>query len=80
MEMSWVTSHEDVMQDMEHWLRHTYQRVIRKHADAIEAAFGFTLNVPSLPFPRITMAEAFDLLKEVGYTLPPEKKYDLDRC
>ena len=78
MEMSWVTSHEDVMQNMEYWLAYTYQRVIEKHADAIEATFGFTLNVPSLPFPRITMAEAFDLLKEVGYTLPPEKKHDLD--
>jgi aspartyl-tRNA synthetase len=78
MEMSWIDSHEDVMQMMERWLAFTYQRVIEKHAEAVEAAFNVRLEVPTLPFPRITMSEAHDLLKEIGYDLPPEKKFDLD--
>jgi len=78
MEMSWVDSHEDVMAFMERWLAYTYERVIEAHAEAVEAAFDVRLEAPEVPFPRITMAEAHDLLKEIGYDLPPEKKYDLD--
>jgi aspartyl-tRNA synthetase len=78
MEMSWIDSHEDVMSFMERWLVHTYQRVFEKHAEIIETTFGFQLEVPALPFPRITMAEAHQLLAEINYKLPPEKKFDLD--
>jgi aspartyl-tRNA synthetase len=78
MEMSWIESHEDVMAFMERWLAFTYEKVFEKHGDAIRENFDVELNVPSVPFPRITMAEAHDLLKEIGYKLPPEKKFDLD--
>ena len=78
MEMSWIDSHEDVMAFMEKWLVHTYQRVLEKHGQTINSTFGFQLEVPTLPFPRITMAEAHQLLSEIGYQLPPEKKHDLD--
>ena len=78
MEMSWIESHEDVMAFMERWLAYTYQRVIDQHGEAIEAAFDQKIEPLKLPFPRITMAEAHDLLDELGYDLPPEKKYDLD--
>ncbi len=78
MEMSWIESHEDVMAFMEHWLAYTYEKVIDKHAEAIEAAFNIHLEVPAIPFPRITMADAHVLLDEIGYELPPGKKHDLD--
>jgi aspartyl-tRNA synthetase len=78
MEISWIDSHEDVMAFMERWLAFTYQKVLEKHGDAIKETFDVTLTVPSVPFPRITMAEAFNLLEKIGYKLPPEKKFDLD--
>ena len=78
MEMSWIESHEDVMAFMERWLAFTYEKVFEKHGDAIQENFDVELKVPSVPFPRITMAEAHDLLKEIDYKLPLEKKYDLD--
>jgi aspartyl-tRNA synthetase len=78
MEMSWIDSHEDVMSTMERWLAYTQQKVIEKHGPEIEALLGVTLEVPAVPFPRISMAEAHELLKEIGYKLPPEKKHDLD--
>jgi aspartyl-tRNA synthetase len=78
MEISWIESHEDVMSFMERWLAFTYERVIEKHDEAIQATFDVKLEVPSLPFPRITMAEARNVLDSLGYKLPPEKKYDLD--
>jgi nondiscriminating aspartyl-tRNA synthetase len=78
MEMSWINSHENVMAFMERWLAHTYKEVIESHGEEIEATFQLKLEAPAVPFPRITMAEAHDLLKEIGYDLPPGKKYDLD--
>ncbi|MDY6845593.1 MAG: aspartate--tRNA(Asn) ligase [Chloroflexota bacterium] len=78
MEISWIESHEDLMASMERWLAYTHEKVFEKHGDAIKDNFDANLTVPSTPFPRITMAEAHDLLKEIGYKLPPEKKFDLD--
>jgi len=78
MEMSWIDSNEDVMTFMERWLAYTYEKVSEKHSQAIESTFGLKLEVPAVPFPRITMIEAHKLLNEIGYQLPPEKKYDLD--
>ena len=78
MEMSWIKSHEDVMVFMERWLAHTYKKVLDTHGKEIENAFEVKLEVPKVPFPRVTMAEAHQLLDEIGYDLPAEKKYDLD--
>lgn len=78
MEISWIESHEDVMAFMERWLAYTYQRVKDVHGDAIQDTFNLILQVPDVPFPRITMAQAHKLLKDIDYQLPPEKKNDLD--
>jgi aspartyl-tRNA synthetase len=78
MEMSWIHTHEDVMALMERWLAYTHQRVIEKHGETIQSTLGLNLEVPTVPFPRITMADAHKLLTEIGYKLPAEKKFDLD--
>ncbi len=78
MEMSWIDTHDDVMSFMERWLQYVYQMVKDKHGDAIQQTFGRDLPVPSVPFPRIPMAEAIQILKGMGYTLPPDKKGDID--
>lgn len=78
VEMSWIDSHEDVMALTERWLQYAYQRLKESHGEQIKAAYEFDLQVPAVPFPRIRMAEAMKVLKEVGYELPPEKKGDLD--
>jgi aspartyl-tRNA synthetase len=78
MEMSWVESHEDVMAFEERLLQYTYQRVKDLHGEEIKARFGTEITVPSLPFPRISMAAAIEILKKEGYSLPPEKKGDID--
>ncbi len=78
MEMAWVESHEDVMRSLENMLQFGYQKVKDVHGDEILTRLGVDLQVPSVPFPRITMAQAREILKEINYTLPPEKKGDLD--
>jgi len=77
-EMSWIDSHEDVMTFAEKLLAHAYKAVKEKHHDAIVENFGVELEVPQTPFPRMTMSEAYQILKSLDYKLPPEKKGDLD--
>ena len=78
MEISWIESHEDVMSEMETWLAAVYQAVYDKHAAQIKEFFNVDFTVPSVPFPRLTMSEAYEMLKSQGYKLPPERKGDLD--
>ena len=78
MEMSWIQTHEDVMAFTERWLQYAYQRVKEKHGEEIKSLFGLELLVPQLPFPRLTMSQAYEILKGIGYKLPPERKGDLD--
>jgi len=78
MEMSWVESHEDVMAFMECWLQYTLQKVKELHGEEIRERLGYELTIPEVPFPRISMKEAVEILKGRGYKLPPEKKGDID--
>ena len=78
MEMSWIDSHEDVMKFAEGWLAYVYQVVKEKHGEVIQQTFDVKIEVPSVPFPRLTMAEAYQILKDQDYKLPPERKGDLD--
>lgn len=77
-EMSWIDSHEDVMISEETMLRDVYQTVKEKHGDEIKELFGTDIIVPELPFPRIPMREAIEILKNRGYTIPADKKGDID--
>lgn len=77
-ELSWIDSHEDVMASEENMLREVYQAVKEKHGAEIKELFGTDIAVPEVPFPRIPMREAIAILKERGYTPPPEKKGDID--
>lgn len=78
MEISWIDSHEDVMASEEAMLQYVYARVKETHGDAIKEQFGVDLVVPTLPFPRIPMREAVEILKSRGYELPNDKKGDID--
>jgi nondiscriminating aspartyl-tRNA synthetase len=77
VEISWITSHEDVMAFEERWLTHVLERVSEAHGEQIKEAFGVELTVPALPFPRITLDAAKELLDESGYD-PPAAGQDLD--
>jgi aspartyl-tRNA synthetase len=78
MEISWIDSHHEVMDWEEAWLRHVLEAVQSQHGDAIRDAFGVEVVVPELPFPRVTMAEAYQILDRVGYTVTRAEKGDLD--
>jgi nondiscriminating aspartyl-tRNA synthetase len=69
-EISWVDSHEDVMQMHEALLVAALTAVKEKHGAEIEAAFGVSVTVPSTPFPRIPLAEAKVIVAGRGYVVP----------
>lgn len=78
MEISWIDSHEDVMAFEENWLQYVYTRVKERYGDAIRETFAVDLVVPTVPFPRIPMREAIEILKSRGYEMPADKKGDID--
>ncbi|MCU1508925.1 MAG: aspartate--tRNA(Asn) ligase [Glaciihabitans sp.] len=69
-EISWIDSHEDVMKLHEELLVAGFQAVKDKHGDEISALFGVEVTVPTLPFPRIPLAEAKSIIAERGYEVP----------
>ena len=70
VEISWIDSHEDVMAFEEAWLAHVLARVAEVHGPAIAETFRGEVAVPALPFPRVTMAEAKQMLRESGHEAP----------
>jgi aspartyl-tRNA synthetase len=78
MEISWISSHEDVMALEERWLRDVIAAVADQHGDDIRRTFGVEVNVPELPFPRVPMEEAYDILRGRGW-VGPHRPGDIDR-
>ncbi len=70
MEMSFVDSHEDVMQFQERLLVKAIKAVKDKHGAEIEKLYGFEVKVPTVPFPRIPLAEAHAIVEARGYKVP----------
>ncbi len=54
-----------------------HRKVADAHGEAVREQFGVEITVPTTPFPRITMAEAHDILREGGWD-PEGVKEDLD--
>ena len=77
VEISWIDSHDDVMSFEETWLAHVLAAVKQTHGEAIEATFETELIVPELPFPRVTLEEAKELLRAQGHDTPGPL-HDLD--
>jgi nondiscriminating aspartyl-tRNA synthetase len=77
VEISWIDSHEDVMAFEEEWLAHVLKVVAAELGEVIERTFGTEVVPPSLPFPRLTLADAKEMLQEHGIAGAPGQ-LDLD--
>jgi aspartyl-tRNA synthetase len=77
VEISWIDSHEDVMAFEEAWLAHVLAAVKEAHGQEIEATFDVEVVVPTVPFPRVTLEQAKELLREHGHEAPGAG-HDLD--
>jgi nondiscriminating aspartyl-tRNA synthetase len=77
VELSWIDSHEDVMALEERWLAHVLAAVAGAHGEQIADTFQTELVVPAVPFPRVTLAEAKQLLRDHGHHAPgPDEDLD----
>lgn len=76
MEISWIDSHEDVMRLEETWLTYVLSRISAEYGYEIEETFGVKVNVPTLPFPRISLDEARKILAQQDHII--SHKEDLD--
>ena len=80
LEFSYIDSFEDVMKMEEELLTYALAQVKEKHGDKIVELYGpeYEVIVPSLPFPRMKLADVYaELEKRYGYTVPAELHGDL---
>jgi nondiscriminating aspartyl-tRNA synthetase len=70
MEFAWIESHEDVMAVEERWLAHVLASVKDSHGQRIEETFGTEVIAPALPFPRVTLEEAKEMVRAEGHDVP----------
>lgn len=78
VEVSWIDSHEDVMAMEERWLQHVLTAVRDALGDEITQTLQVKVAPPALPFPRVPMREAREILARRGHVLSPERQGDLD--
>lgn len=75
LEMSFVESHHDVMDLQAELLVATIKSVKNKLGEQVKDLFGVEIEVPKLPFPKVTIAEAKKMLAEKK--VPSETDGDL---
>jgi nondiscriminating aspartyl-tRNA synthetase len=85
-EISFISSHQDVMRAEEEALAYALSKVKEKYGEEIRENYGRELIVPKIPFPQITMAEAKKILSEMNVKseregdLSPEEERKLCEC
>jgi aspartyl-tRNA synthetase len=62
VELAWISDVEDVMDFEERMLAHVLTAVDKAHGGQIAELFGTRVTVPTVPFPRITIAEAHEMV------------------
>ena len=76
MELSFVTSHQDVISEEEKWLVAMIGAVKEQHGEAILKAYNREIVVPTIPFPQVTMKQAKELL--APFSIESDKVDDLN--
>lgn len=77
-EMAWIDSERDVMAAAEGWLSRAVGAVAQRHGEEIAARFGTRVAAPAVPFPRVSLARAAEIVRAAGH--PADAEHDLDRA
>lgn len=78
VEIAWIDSVEDVMKLEEEWLNYIFSRVKEELGEEIKNLFNIEVEVPSLPFPRLKMPEAREIVAKTGHKIGPDYEGELD--
>jgi nondiscriminating aspartyl-tRNA synthetase len=68
-EISWIDSHEDVMRMQEELLVAGFTALAAKHGAEIKELFDVDFVVPNIPFPRIPLLEAKEIVAARGHVV-----------
>ena len=78
VEFSYIESYEDVMKFEEEMLAYALKNLSEKYGDKIKEVFGKEVVVPTLPFPRIKLADLYKELKDMyNFEVPESEQNDL---
>lgn len=66
IEISFIESHHDVMAEEERIIVEMLKTIKEKYGETIEKSYGRKVVIPQAPFPKVTMAQAKQILKELG--------------
>ncbi len=75
VEVSFIKSHHDLMDEEERMVVAMLQAVKEKHGEEIEKLYGRTVEIPKLPFPRLTVKEVKEITSRMG--IPDERDGDM---
>ncbi len=75
IEVSYIESHQDIIKEEEKLLTYAIKSVKEKYGEEIKKVYGIEIEIPTIPFPQITMSEAKKVLGELG--IKSEKDGDL---
>lgn len=78
LEFSFINSFEDVMKMEEEMLAHMLKRIKERCGEKIKEVFGIDVVVPSLPFPKMKLADVYsELENRYGFKVDESEKGDL---
>ena len=78
LEFAYIDSYRDVMDFEEELLTYALEKVNLKYGDLIKEVYNKELIVPKNKFPRVKLADLYDILEEkYGYKVDEEEKDDL---
>lgn len=78
LEISYIDSYEDVMKFEEEMLTYALKNLKEKYGEKSKEIFGKEIVIPTLPFPRIKLADLYAELKAMyGFEVPAEEMNDL---
>jgi aspartyl-tRNA synthetase len=64
VEMTGVESHEDLMKLEERMIVAGFEKVKQQYGEEIKKIYGMEIEIPKLPFPRISMEEIYEILQD----------------
>ena len=78
LEFSYINDYNDVMDLEAELITYALKNLKEELGDKIKEVFNIEINVPTLPFPKMTLKEVYEELeKEFHLVVPEEEKNDL---
>ena len=75
IEMSYISSHHNLMDEEEKMIVAMVKAVQERYGDEIEKIYDRKIQIPTTPFPRLTVAEAKEITARLG--IPDERNGDM---